>query len=158
MAWRLTSSSPSPPLRLARVAAVALLVGAAGCGSSSSGPSRATFVKQANAICQRGNQITNAAADKAFPRNGKQPTPAQVENFVRTVDVPEIQRQTDQIRALPPPPADKDKVERMLALAQSDLDRVKANPAALASNNSRPFKSFAALAHPYGLTACAPNE
>lgn len=146
-----------PSLRVVCTAAVAV-VAVAGCGSSSSGVSKAQFLKQANAICQRGNQVTNAAANKAFPSSGKQPTPAAIASFVRKTDVPEIQRQIDQIRALDKPPADKTKIDAMLALAQADLDRVKADPTALVASNAHPFKNFAALAHPYGLTSCAPNE
>jgi hypothetical protein len=49
----MTRSQPVPPLRLAYVAAVCLLLG--GCGGSSGRLSRADFVSKANAACKRAN-------------------------------------------------------------------------------------------------------
>jgi hypothetical protein len=41
-------------------------------------------------------------------------------------------------------------------VAQMDLNKIKSNPALLASGAG--FAEFAKLAHPYGPTACAPNN
>jgi len=43
----------------------------------------------------------------------------------------------------------------MLTLAQADLEKIKADPALIATDV---FGDFAKVAHPYGLTACAPTS
>jgi hypothetical protein len=43
----------------------------------------------------------------------------------------------------------------MLDVAQTDLNQVKSDPEML---DEKTFTNFAKLAHPYGLTACAPNQ
>jgi hypothetical protein len=153
------------PLKGAAIAAT-LIVGlaAAGCGSSSSSTksttsaatpaiTKAAFLAKANALCTQGNKLSNAAAAKL----GKSPTQAQVTAVVKATDVPSIQSQIDGIRALGAPSGDQATVTNMLNLAQADLDKVKSNPALLASNTD-PFANFAKIAHPYGLTACDQNH
>jgi hypothetical protein len=140
------------------------LVGA-GCGSSSSTTAstaakpaltKAQFLAQGNAICAQGNQ-KSAAAAKALEKvvGNHAPTQAQITAYVNGVFVPLIQTQIDQIKALGAPSGEQATVTRMLDVAQTDLNTVKSNPAALVSNNSHPFANFAQLAHGYGLTACA---
>ena len=155
---------PPRPLKGAAIAA-ALIVGlaAAGCGSSSSSSkstsstatpaiTKAAFLAKANAICTQGNKVTNAAAATL----GKSPSQAQVIALVKSTDVPSIQTQIDGIRALGAPSGDQATVTNILSLAQADLNKVKSNPTLLAGTTS-PFANFAKIAHPYGLTACAPN-
>jgi hypothetical protein len=69
---------------------------------------------------------------------------------------PDIQSQIDGLRALGAPSSDQAAVSSMLDVAQTDLNKVKRNPALLASGAG--FADFAHLAHPYGLTACAANS
>jgi hypothetical protein len=132
---------PKPSLTKPIFVAVILAVGlvAAGCGSSNdnsststAGLTKAEFVAQANAICDKGNKQDAGVAG--------------------------IQSQIDQVRALGAPSGDEATVTNMLDVAQADLDKVKANPALLNSSKANPFGDFAALAHPYGLTSCAPNS
>jgi hypothetical protein len=158
-----------PSRRLGGVAGIAatLAVGlvAAGCGSSSSHTAsttakpaltKAQFLAQGNAICAQGNQ-KSAAAAKALEKvvGNHAPTQAQITAYVNGVFVPLIQSQIDQIKALGAPSGEQAALTRMLDIAQTDLNAVKSNPAALVSNNSHPFANFAQVAHRYGLTACA---
>lgn len=147
------------PIALMSVATALLFaLGVAGCGSSSSSSdststaaiSKSEFLANGNAICTKGNAQTNAAANKTFDQ--KQPTQAQLTAF-GTAQIPIIQRQIDQIRALGVPSGDEATVKQMLDLAQSDLDKIKADPAT-ASSSKDVFANFAKIAHPYGLTAC----
>jgi hypothetical protein len=156
-------------LNLGVVLAATLVVGlAAGCGSSSSKSttstpattattstpplSKAEFLKQGNAICQRGNQQINAAVAQAFPKN-KQPTPAATRRFGESVVVPNIESQISHIRALPAPAGDEAKVKTLLDAAQSALEKVKADSALLVGKTD-PFKAANKLATAYGLTVC----
>ncbi len=139
------------------LAALVIGLGIGGCGSSSSKPklTKDQFLSQANAICSAGNAKTNAQGQALGPH----PSQASATRVVQTQFVPEIQTEINSIRALAVQTADKSKLTSMLNLAQSGLNDLKANPALIAANaNSSPFHDFAAQAHPYGLTQCAPTS
>jgi ABC-type Fe3+-hydroxamate transport system substrate-binding protein len=130
----------TPLAALAATLAIALV--AAGCGSSSDSNStssstssaaltKAEFLVKANAICAAGNKVKASVAS--------------------------IQAQIDGVRALGAPSGDESTVKNMLDIAQADLDKVKSNPALL-NGGGDTFGDFAALAHPYGLTQCAPDS
>jgi len=147
------------PLAGAAFATLAVALVAAGCGSSSSSStsttaalSKADFVAQANAICSKGNKVTDAAGAQL----GKGSSAAQVAAVVTKSFVPGIQSQIDAIKALGAPAGDESTVSSMLGLAQADLDKLKADPSLL--GDPKLFSDFANAAHPYGLTACAPNS
>jgi hypothetical protein len=160
---RIAALLPLPNRRVPRVIAIAatLAVGlmAAGCDSASKTTSASTtaalskpeFLVQGNAICEQGNQ-TLTAAEKAL---GKQPSEAQFKAYVADTFAPTVQKQIDGIRALAAPSNDQANIANMLNVAQTELNQVKGNPAVL---TEKTFVSFAKLAHPYGLTACAPNQ
>ena len=158
---RIAALPPLPSRSVPRVIAVAatLAVGlmAAGCGSAGKTTSTTTalskpeFLAQGNAICEQGNQ-TLTAAEKAL---GKQPDEARFKAYVADTFAPAVQKQIDGIRALAAPSGDQANITNMLNVAQTELNQVKGNPAVL---NEKTFVSFAKLAHPYGLTACAPNQ
>jgi hypothetical protein len=137
---------------------------AAGCGSSSSNSTRTTatqaatisksvFLAKANAICVKGNAASRAARAKL----GANPTEEQIVAFVRGTEVPGVQKQIDEIRALGAPAGDRATIEKMLGLAERAVGRVKIVPTILTTGEDV-FAPFAAIAHPYGLTACAPNS
>ena len=137
---------------------LALLIGAvgvAGCGGSSKPKlSKDQFLTQANAICRTGNAKTNAEGAAL----GNNPSRAQIVKVVDTQFVPEIQSEITAIRALAVQTADKSKLTSMLDLAQAGLEKLKSNPLLAAANGkASPFADFAAQAHPYGLTQCAPT-
>jgi hypothetical protein len=148
---------------IAAVCSIGLLV--AGCGSSKSSTAstpakpaltKATFLAQANAICEEGNQKL-AAAQQVLEKTvgAKAPNEAQITAYATAVFIPSIQGQIEKIRALGAPAGEEATLTHMLGVAQADLNQVKSKPSVLVSG--RPFASFAKLAHPYGLTACAKN-
>jgi hypothetical protein len=161
---RTFASTAAPPARkptAVTVIAVTLIIAliAAGCGSSSGNKttsssttaalSKPQFLAQGNAICTQGNQRL-AGPDKAL---GNQPSKAQITTFVASTFAPDIQTQIDGLRGLAAPAGEHPTVQSMLDIAQTDLNKIKSNPALLASGAG--FADFARLAHPYGLTACA---
>jgi hypothetical protein len=160
-----SANTPLPSKRTTVVALTATLafgLVAGGCGGSSKSStsksattamlSKPQFLARGNAICARGNQSLGAA-DKAL---GNQPSQAQITRFVASTFAPDIQTQIDGLRALGAPSSDQAAVSNMLGVAQTDLNKIKSNPALLASGAG--FADFARLAHPYGLTACAPSS
>jgi hypothetical protein len=155
-----STDAPLPKKPIGAIAVSATLVlalVAAGCGSSSKSSTAASlskpqFVAEGNAICAQGNQRL-AASDRAL---GSQPSQAQITTFVTSTFAPNIQSQIDGLRALSAPSGDAAAVSQMLDVAQTDLDKIKGNPALLAGGAG--FTEFAHLAHPYGLTSCAPSS
>jgi hypothetical protein len=156
----LTSKGVPPPGRLGGMAIAGMLIvglGAAGCGSSSSSNkstpttaiTKAEFVAKANAICGSADPVLSAAGAKL----ASHPPEAQIAAVVKGTYVPSIEAQITGIRALGTPSGDQATVTSMLKLVQADLNRLKSNPALVATDV---FADFAKVAHPYGLTACAP--
>jgi hypothetical protein len=159
-----TKLTPRPYPRRAMAFAGMLIVGlgAAGCGGSTSGTtgstkatpasaaiSKAEFVAKANAICGTADPVLSAADAQLASR----PTGSQVETIVRGTYVPSIEAQISGIRALGTPSGDQAAVAAMLKLVQTDLSKLKSNPMLVTTDV---FGDFARVAHPYGLTACAP--
>ena len=167
----LTPSSQTPTSAIARVArsgrswsvllsATLTLALAGGCGSGSSTTkstattatatiTKAEFVAKANAICAAADP--NLAAENA--KLAAHPTTATVVAAVKNVIVPSVQSQVAGIKALGTPSGDQATVARMLQLVEGDLHKIKANPGLITTDV---FGDFAKVAHPYGLTACAP--
>jgi hypothetical protein len=150
-----------PYARLGGVVIAGILVAgvaAAGCGSSSKTAStttpaitKAEFVAKGNAICGKSDPVLSAAGAKLETR----PSKAEIEALVKGTYVPAIEAQITAIRALGVPAGDQAAVTSMLALAQADLGKITRNPALIATDV---FGDFAKVAHPYGLTACAPTS
>ena len=156
-------STPERWLKMGVATATALLVGlaATGCGSSS-GTSTTTsttaitktdFLVKANAICTLGNKTLNKVGSKL----GNSPSQAQITAAVKAAYVPSIQAQINGIRKLGAPSGDEATVTNMLDIAQADLNKIKADPALLVGKKDQ-FANFAKIAHPYGLTRCAPDS
>jgi len=142
---------------LAAVLTAALAV--AGCGSSSSSSSapsitKAQFVAKANAICVAGNAVTTKAAMKL----GSNPSAAQILAYTKGTLIPTIQGQINAIKALGAPKGDEATVSSFLALAQADLNKLKANPSLIIKGGPTLFHDFALKAHAYGLTKCAASD
>lgn len=145
------------------IAAMVASLAAAGCGSSSKSTTNSTssaaitkpaFLAKGNAICAKTNSQNRAAAAKL----GNNPTKAQVTNYVKTAFVPRIQATIDAIKALGAPSGDQATVTNILNLAQTDLNKVKSNPALFVTGGPSTFADFAKIAHAYGLKACARNS
>jgi hypothetical protein len=146
------------------VALLLIAVTAAGCGSSTSSsttsaaPSatmitKAQFVAKANAICRKGNEASQAAGAKL----GKEPREAEEVGFVTEKEVPAVQAQVDALKALGAPAGEEATVANIINTAQADLDKVKSEPT-LVVHGVDVFANFAKIAHPYGLTSCAPRS
>jgi len=145
-------------------AALGVGLAASGCGGSKKSTAstattpaltKAQFLAQGNAICTEGNQ-KQKATQKALEKlvGNHVPTEAQIAAYLNGSFAPLIQTQIDRIKALGAPVGEQATVTSMLALAQTDLNKVKSNPKLLVSE-SHPFRDFARTAHAYGLTACA---
>ena len=160
---RVSHQRPLEQRRTALFVAI-LMVGlaAAGCGSSSNNSSTSTtaaltkpqFLKQGNAICKKGNQQINAAAQKLFGKKNKQPSKTDATKFATDTLIPSIQSSINGLKALGAPKGDEAKVNAIVTSAQAALDKFKKDPALVASNTAHPFKQSNKLARDYGLKVC----
>jgi hypothetical protein len=147
---------------------LALLVATAGCGSSNSQPAAATkasFTKQANAICRRA-----AAQAPAFPgakdkHGGLRTTAAQVVPYLQKLSA--IDRQSlEQLTALDVPAGTEQSVSRLVsaqtarvASLDAALDAAKKGDgagftAAFQRDQKQDGPRYARAAHALGLKAC----
>ena len=161
---RVSRQRPLEQRRTALFVAI-LTVGlvAAGCGGSSSSSrntsttaalTKPQFLKQGNAICEKGNQQINAAAQKLFGKKNKQPSKADATKFATDTLIPSIQSSINGLKALGAPKGDEAKVNAIITSAQAALDKFKKDPALVASNTAHPFKQSNKLARDYGLNVC----
>ncbi len=152
----------SPLIRVVMVAAIVIVLPvAAGCGSSSKKSAahpppltKAEFLAKGNAICKRGNQQINKAAQKMFPKKNARPTEAQQKKFATETVIPSVQSQINGVKALGAPKGDEAKVKAIVSSAQAALDKAKKNPLLLTSNTHDPFAKADKLSKAYGLTVC----
>lgn len=159
----LASKGVARPGRLPGMVVAGMLLaglGVAGCGGASGSTTKATatpaitkaeLVAKANAICGNADPTLSAATAKLASR----PPKTQIVAIVEGTFVPSIEAQIAGVRALGVPPGEQAILTRMLDLAQADLNKLKSNPALVATDI---FGDYARVAHPYGLTACAPTS
>lgn len=132
-------------------------LGVAGCGgtgsSTKSAPAatitKAEFVAKANVICGKADPALAEATVKLASLRST----SQIASVVSHTFVPAIDAQIAAIRAIGTPTGDQATVTSMLRLVQADVNRLKSDPRLAATDV---FGDFARVAHPYGLTACAP--
>jgi hypothetical protein len=142
-------SSLSGGLCLA-VLAVGLV--AAGCGGGEDHLTKAEFLKQGNAVCKKGNDQIDKAANQTFGK--KHPSQAELNTFANDTLIPVVQQEIDGIRDLNPPSEDADQVNAIVDEAQAALDKGKDDPSLLTSEKADPFKKANQLANDYGLKEC----
>jgi hypothetical protein len=146
---------------LAGVVAIAVI--AAGCGSSDDNSStssltKAEFIKQADAICKKGNDeieegFESFAKENNIPKN-KEPTDDQSKELVETVFVPSISSQSEELRELGAPSGDEDEISAMLDSLDEGIEEAEEEPEALFNSKSDPFGPANKKAAQYGLKVC----
>ena len=145
--------------------AIALMAALGACGGSSSsykGLSKTDFVNQAEAICTAGNtKIAKISA--GF--NGTQPTIEQFKAAYLNQLIPIFHGEVNDIRALKPPAADRDKIKQMLDDLSAGVDQAKArvegakSQAELATIKEPPkMKAASSEARAYGLVTCGSDS
>jgi hypothetical protein len=137
---------------LAFAAILALGVVVAGCGGDDDTLTKAQFIKQADAICKKGNKRIDAGAEDVFTTKG-QPSKAQLTTFATDTLIPDIQGQVDDVRALNEPSEDEDQVNAFLDSAQAELDKGKEDPLYMTTPQS--FKETNKLGKAYGFKVCS---
>jgi uncharacterized protein with von Willebrand factor type A (vWA) domain len=144
-------------------AAAAILVIVAGCGggsdssSDSSSVTKAQFIKQANAICEKGTEENEAEFEEFAEEKGlsekEEPTKAQQEEAITEIVAPGVQKQIEEIDALGAPEGDEKQVEAIVTSVEEGVEEIEENPSSLIKGEN-PLGRGSKLAKEYGLKAC----
>jgi maltose-binding protein MalE len=144
---------------LVGVLALAALV--AGCGSSSGDSttaslSKAEFIKQGDAICQKGNKEIETGFEAFMKENGikGEPSKAQGVEISETVLIPSIETQSEELRALGAPSGEEGEISAMLDALDEGVEEAEEDPEALLASESDPFGPANKMASEYGLKVC----
>ena len=105
---------------------VAIALGAAGCGGDD-GPTRAEYVKEANAICKRHYVKISAAASKVLA-GGKLPTPQEFGRLAMGTIIPEYEAQIAELRDVEAPEEQADAHRKWLDDSEALKTRLMRNP------------------------------
>ena len=146
---------------------IAMLAGAlaiaivAGCGggddsSDSSSLSKAQFIKQADAICAKGNKEVNKEIKEFAEENDvntNKPTAQQQEDVITEVVAPNVQGQAEQISDLSAPSGDEKQVETLIDAVEEGVEELEADPKKLIEGKN-PLSKGSKLAKDYGLKVC----
>jgi hypothetical protein len=143
--------------------AIALIVAGCGGGGSdnevtASSITKAEFLKKADAVCERGNEQTQAdvaayVEEKNFSLSKKQ-TPAQYTAFIEAVLVPNVNKEIEEIRDLGAPSGDEDQVEAILSALEDAVAKAQKESKAVVQERTDLFGRASELAKEYGLKAC----
>jgi hypothetical protein len=137
---------------------------AGGKGESTSGKtvqpgslSKSEFVKQANAICEKGKKeglAKMSAYVKAHKGSSEAANLKLISEAIRTVFIPQIQNQVDAIRALGAPAGEEAQVEGFLTALEEDAEAARQSSGTSATLG-KSFRVSVKLAHEYGVDGCA---
>jgi hypothetical protein len=152
----------SKRLILLLAAVMALAVIAAGCGSSDDDSTEATvtltkaeFIKQGDAICEKSNKQSESEAEEFAEENGfdlENPDKEKLEEAIVEVLVPSLNQQAEEIDALGAPEGDEEKVEAIVASLEDAAAEIEDDPGSVFEGG--PLKEPSKLAGDYGFKVC----
>jgi hypothetical protein len=146
------------PLSILPVLAVAALL-AVGCGGSDSTLSKADFIAQADAICEKTDK-TQAKEFQAYEqKNAKtlstlSPEEAE-EKLIATVGLPSVLKEAEELEALGVPKGEEKEVEAILTGIEAAVKKAEKEPESVEGDAKSPFDEVDKMAGEYGFKACA---
>jgi hypothetical protein len=148
------------------VAAVAAGCGGGGSSTSSGGesssdsgsaPTKAAFIKEADAVCKVADDELNVELEAFATENGitqkKQPTKAQQIQGYEDVVLPNIKQQSEELGELTPPEGDEDAVGEIVDGLDEGVEEAEADPEQLVEGKN-PLAGASSKARAYGLKVC----
>jgi hypothetical protein len=123
------------------------------CGGSSSSTTKADFVKDANAVCTKGEQQRSEVFSRLSQEYaGKEVTQTNREEAILELIKP-YEQQTEQLAELAPPQGEEKRIEAMVSAMEEGASRAQADPG-IVLNGGAPFGKADSLAVAYGLKHC----
>lgn len=148
----------------ALLAALAVLVAlvVAGCGSSDETTTdetvtltKAEFIKQGDAICQKGNDESEKEAEEFAEENDfdlEKASDEQLEEAVSEVLVANLRGQLDELEALGAPEGDEEQVEEIVDSLEGATEEIEDDPGVVFDGEV--LKEPGELAQDYGFKVC----
>jgi hypothetical protein len=125
---------------------------ASGCGGGSSDNDKAAFIAKAEQVCKRSAAQLRLTISQRFNSGA---TKEQLVQFTKSVALPNIEQQLQQIRALPQPSEDRAALNRYYSQYEQGIAQVKRNPALVIGTTVPPaFKRADRVARAYGIGRC----
>ena len=143
------------------VCLVPLALAACGGDDEDKGPSKADYIKKADAICARSDKEIDALFSQTF-EDPQAPTPEEAQAALEE-GIPVVKKDLAELKALEPPEDDKDEVAAIWTAIDegiATLEEASADPdTSLAALTSEPFAAGEKLAGDYGMhsTGCGPS-
>lgn len=145
--------------------AIALaIVAATGCGSDSS-PTKAEYIEQADAVCNKAEKqkqkkietflLENASASEKKGRSLKEQA-QYATDFATQAVIPSLRIEADELNDLDTPSEEGAKADAITKEFDEMVARLEDNPAAL-STKTDPFEEIADMARGYGFKTCLLN-
>lgn len=144
---------------IAALAAVAALVAGCGGGDSTTDETvtltKTEFIKQGDAICKKGNDQSEKEAEEYAEENDftlEKASKEQIEDAVKAVLVPNLNRQAEELDQLGAPEGDEDQVEEIIVSLEGAADEIEDEPSAVFEGEV--LKEPTKLAKAYGFKVC----
>lgn len=143
---------------VALVGVLALLVLSAGCGSGDDNSlTKAEFVKQADAICKKGEKKKNDSLVSAYKKVGsenKESKNAQ-EEIIVDVALPPISKMIEELDGLGALNGEEEKAERMVEAFEEEAENVEEDPAGTIAGKVGNFDEANKIAKELGMEDCS---
>lgn len=129
--------------------------------ASGSAPTKAAFVKEADAICKQADNELNTEIESYAKENGiplgKEPTKAQQEEIYAEVVLPNIAQQGEEIDSLTPPAGEEDEIGEIVDALDHGVEEAEADPSLLVEGKN-PLEAASSKAKAYGMKVCGSEE
>ena len=140
------------------VLASAVLAGCGGGGDSDT-PTKAAFIKQADAVCKQADEEQTEALEKLAAKKGSlaKLSTAEQQNLAVELGLPPVQKEAEELTELTPPSGDESKVEAFIGAIEEASKKAEADPSLLTAG-AGPFGKADQLGKSYGFEACAESS
>jgi hypothetical protein len=143
------------------ILAIAIAALVAGCGSSSdsSGPTKAEFIKEGDALCQKANkefQKEFAALGKEHQKKGIEGRTIREEGIEisEKLFLPNAQGRAEALASLTPPSGEEAEIEAIIAAIEEGVKTGEKDPNLLFNQKAYPFAKANELQQNYGFKYC----
>jgi hypothetical protein len=137
--------------------ALAVLAGCGGGGGSDT-PTKAAFIKRADAICKQADDEQTKALEEAAKKGslGKLSSAEQL-NLAVKLGLPPIQKEAGELGELTPPSGDESEVKAFVEAIEEAAKKAEADPSLL-SGNAGAFNKADQMGESYGFEDCAESS
>lgn len=143
---------------VALVALAALVAGCGGGDETTDGTvalTKAEFIEQGDAVCKKGNRLSEKEAEEFAEENEfelEKASDEQLEEAVTEVLVPNLSQQAEELDALGAPEGDEEQVEEIIVSLEGAAEEIEDDPGIVFEGEV--LKEPSELAADYGFKVC----